>query len=125
EQFYEAVKAEFCRPDWKFHDSKVLAWTNKRVQEYNAAINSIISGTPEFQKGDYATVNSFVAAYGLKTDQTVLVTGIKPATEYDYPGYQVELNNNVNVFVPESLGIRKQAIQDAQASDNLDRLQHI
>lgn len=125
EQFYEAVKAELCRPDWKFHDSKVLAWTNKRVQEYNAAINSIISGTPEFQKGDYATVNSFVAEHGLKTDQTVLVTGIQPDTEFGYPGYEVELENLLTVFVPLNLDVRKQAIKDATDEDNIARLQHI
>lgn len=123
--FNQAIAQEFTRSDWRFKDSKVLAWTNNCVINYNHSINNLLRGDPTFQVGDYATVNSFVAMYGLKTEQTVLITGIAPEEELGYPGYRVELNNKDSVFMPLTLAVRKQAIRDFEAKDQLNNLRHI
>jgi len=58
--FNEAIKAEFTRPDWRYQDSKILAWTNKCVINYNHFVRNHVKGDPDFQVDDYAICNSFV-----------------------------------------------------------------
>ncbi len=115
--FEDAILAEFTRPDWKHNDSKVLAWTNKCVIHYNHAISDHVTGTPEFQPGDYGVVNRFMNMNGgvnLKTDETVVVTHVGPlTTEHGVLGNFLELNGRINVFLPKSPSLKKAAIKEA------------
>ena len=115
--FEDAILAEFTRPDWKHNDSKVLAWTNKCVIRYNHAISDHVTGTPEFQPGDYGVVNRFLNMQGgvsLKTDETVVVTHVGPlTTEHGVLGNYLELNGRINVFMPKNPALKKAAIKEA------------
>ena len=62
ENFNNALEAEFTRPNWKYQDSKFLAWTNKTVVAYNHALSDVVKGDPDFQVGDYAICNKYVTA---------------------------------------------------------------
>lgn len=129
--FNEAVKAEFCRDDWKFSDSKVLAWTNKRVIEYNNFIREHAKGEPELQVGDYAQVNKQCSVVKNKvtttyrTDQTALITHIEEAMEYATPGKLFTLDGRAAFFMPLSLDHRKEAFKRAQEEENYNMVLHI
>ena len=128
-QFAEAVKQEFTRPDWEHNDSKVLAWTNRAVIQYNHAIRDMAQGDPQFQAGDYAVLNSYLKStgkYPLKTDELVQVTDKSELSEdKGTPGWWVQLNNVHNVFFPQSLDHRKDRIRRAKATNDLVTLRHI
>lgn len=125
-EFGKLVTEEFTRADWRFTDSKILAWTNNRAVEYNQAVNELLRGDPLFQPGDYATVNSYVSMYGLKTDQTVQITDIRDGEQdMGFPGYRVELNHKTSVFMPLSLAVRRQALKHAEQQDNHSLAHHI
>ena len=118
--FNLAIEKEFVRPDWKYSDSKVLAWTNKCVIAYNQAISNCVKGDPNFQVGDYAVCNSFVMAgkQSIKTDQMVQITEIGPDTsEYDVPGNMLVLDHMTKVFMPKSLALKNARIKQAKAAE--------
>lgn len=118
EDFNQAVHAEFTRPDWKFMDSKVLAWTNQRVVDYNHWIQNQVAGDPDFQVSDYALCNKFVSTRGvtIKTDQMVQITGISGEIEiYDVKGKNVTVDYRVNFFLPNSRQAKQDRLKQARA----------
>lgn len=124
EAFDTAIEAEFTRPNWKFKDSKILAWTNKRVIAYNNYVSERVSGDPEFQVDDYAVCNSFCTpgkGPAIKTDQMVQITWIGPdAVEHGCPGNWMNVDHVARVFHPKSLDARKEAIKQARLADRFD-----
>ena len=124
------LEKEFTRPDWHFKDSKVLAWTNKKVIAYNHLIREMVKSTPELCVGDYATVNSFVKTpngNNHKTDETVLITDIKERIiQYDVSGKNYYLNNSsYSFFMPDNIKDKSKAIAKAKRENNVYTLQHI
>lgn len=108
--FEDAIIAEFTRPGWSYHDSKVLAFTNNCVIAYNNAIRSHVAGDPKLQPGDYAENNSYislVAGGGLrasiKTDELVYISEIEEDSDHlGVSGNWVTVNHTVRVFHPHN-----------------------
>lgn len=128
EEFNQAVIDEFTRPDWKFADSKLLAWTNKRVIEYNHFIQDRVKGDPCFQVGDYAICNNYLVVdkRAIKTDQLVRITQIHPDSfELDVLGNNVTLDHSITTFFPKYLQEKKDRIKIARALDDEVTLQRI
>ena len=119
--FMQAIESEFGRPDWRYRDSKVLAWTNKTVIAYNHHIRNHVKGDPLFQVGDYAVCNSFITVnrQSLKTDQLVEITGIETGiTKHGIGGKNFQLDNTLTVFMPDSLADRNARIKNARGKDD-------
>ena len=125
--FNQAVVDEFTRPDWRYADSKVLAWTNKRVVEYNHFIRDQVKGDPNFQVGDYAVCNKFVSInkQAIKTDQMVCITGIRDADQWGVAGKIMTLDYRMEAFMPNSMETRKAALKQARDTDNFRKMQEI
>jgi hypothetical protein len=124
--FNQSIESEFTRPDWKYQDSKILAWTNKRVIDYNHSVRDCVKGNPHFQVGDYAVCNKFVSQNRttIKTDQMVRITDIsEPQIIYGVPGRYYELDNHLQIFGPDSLDEKKLAIKNARACEEFGRVQ--
>ena len=122
DEFKLAIQQEFTRSDWRYKDSKILAWTNKRVIEYNQYVRNLAKGDPHFQVGDYAVCNSFLASgkQSLKTDQMVQITGISEELEYlGVIGKTFTVDNTIRAFMPNSLEEKNAAIKKARANDEL------
>lgn len=124
------LEKEFTRPDWHFKDSKILAWTNKKVITYNHLIREMVKSTPELCVGDYATVNSFINGPNgnrYKTDETVLITDIKERIiQNDVSGKYYYLNNSAHgFFMPDNIKDKSKAIAKAKKENNVYTLQHI
>ncbi len=129
-QVNQELEKEFTRPDWHFKDSKVLAWTNKKVIGYNHLIREMVKSTPELCAGDYATVNSFINGpngNSYKTDETVLITDIKERIlQNDVSGKYYYLNNSAHgFFMPDNIKDKSKAIAKAKKENNVCTLQHI
>ena len=104
--FHQAIINEFARPDWSYADSKILAWTNKKVIAYNQFVRNRVKGSPDFHVGDYAVCNSYLqlGKTSIKTDELVEITKINlPFSNHDVMGRFFELNGSTNVFFPNSL----------------------
>lgn len=126
--FNAEAEKEFTRPDWKYQDSKILAWTNKRVIEYNHWLNSIMKGSAHFQKGDYAICNSYMASKSgsIKTDQLVCITGIQDNVEdAGIQGQQVQIDSMSSFFFPYSLEDKNTLIKKARKEENESLLEYI
>jgi energy-coupling factor transporter ATP-binding protein EcfA2 len=118
--FNEAIKAEFTRPDWRYQDSKILAWTNKCVIGYNHFVQNHVKGDPDFQVDDYAVCNSFVTVgrSSIKTDQMVQITAIEsPSVRYEVPGNMMCIDG-IWLFHPRSLQEWNAGIKKMRAADN-------
>lgn len=118
--FNRAIEAEFCRPDWRYSHSKFLAWTNKRVIDYNHHIRDRALGDPNFQVGDYAICNKFVTVgkKSIKTDQLVCITGIGADTAlHGVIGNWMTLDYQLELFFPKSLEAKKTLIKQARAME--------
>lgn len=97
-EFNKLLEAEFTRADWKPSDSRFLAWTNKRVIEYNDHIRGLVVGTPHFEVGDYGKVNTYVrhkdGEHSLSNDSQVLVESVsEPLSNYGVVGRLVHLKD--------------------------------
>lgn len=118
--FNEAIKAEFTRTDWRYQDSKILAWTNKCVIGYNNFVQNHVKGDPDFQVDDYVICNSFVTVgrTSIKTDQLVHINGIEADSErYGVPGNMFCVDG-LWVFHPKNLQEWKAGIKQMRAKDN-------
>ena len=128
DEFNAAIEAEFTRPDWRYQDSKILAWTNKCVINYNHFVRNQVKGDPHFQVGDYAICNSFLSLgrQSIKTDQLVQITGIEPDTTYhDVPGNVFTLDYTTRVFQPKTLAEKNARIKLARAQGDLSLVAEI
>jgi hypothetical protein len=120
EDFNAAIEKEFTRPDWKYKDSKILAWTNKCTIGYNHFVRNLTNGDPHFQVGDYAVCNSFVqlGRSSIKTDQLVHITAIDIDSErYGVPGNMICVDG-IWVFHPKSLDEWKAGIKRMRIKEN-------
>lgn len=114
--FQKEVDKEFLRPDWHYKDSKILAWTNRRVGQFNSYVNNLVKGIPEFQVNDYALVNSFVTkprCYSFKTEQMIQIRKIGQACKlYGVNGQLMQLDGVMDVFVPNNYQEALKAAKD-------------
>ena len=118
--FNQAIENEFTRPDWRYQDSKILAWTNKATIGYNHAVSDLVKGDPNFQVGDYAVCNKYVSynRNSLKTDQMVLITHIGEDTEeYGVAGNNYTLDHSITLFGPKSVADKNALLKKAKASE--------
>lgn len=121
--FNEAVKEEFTRPDWNSKDSRVLTYTNVRSIEYNNYIQSNVKGTHEFEAGDYAKSNKYTASPGgsgfIRNDETVFITCTEDRVVHGVPGKDVFIKNNW-YFLPNYLkdvrDLEKEALSNKDTS---------
>ena len=126
--FHQAVINEFARPDWSYADSKILAWTNKKVIAYNQFVRNQVKGSPDFHVGDYAVCNSYIqlGKTSIKTDELVEITDIAGWTEmYGVKGRFFELNGSTNVFFPRSLEEANARVKKAKAEGDFSLVAHI
>lgn len=120
EDFNKAIETEFTRPEWRYQDSKILAWTNKCVIGYNHFVRNLAKGDPNFQVDDYAVCNSFVTVgkSSIKTDQLVQINAIESdSVRYEVPGNMVCVDG-IWVFHPKSLQEWNAGIKKMRAKDN-------
>ncbi|WP_289101021.1 AAA family ATPase [uncultured Marinobacter sp.] len=125
DEFEDAIIQEFNDPTWTHNRSKVLAWTNRCVINFNHAIRKCVQGTPQIHVGDYVICNRFISIKKctLKTDQLCRVTGMGPLeTRQDVEGHKVQLDNRHVAFLPNDPDQKEQAINKAQAEDNIAAL---
>lgn len=122
EDFQAAIEREFTRPDWRYADSKILAWTNKCVVSFNQYVRNLVKGEPHFQVGDYAVCNSFIASgkYTIKTDQLVQITAIgEDETRHDVLGNMMAVDYAHSFFQPKSLVDQAARLKLARAQNEI------
>lgn len=122
EDFNDAIESEFTKPEWKYKDSKILAWTNKCVIDYNHRVRDLVKGDPEFQKYDYAVCNKFITVdnRSVKTDQLVQITDIsEPFAIHGVVGNNYTLDGGyVRVFGAKHLADKNALIKKARVENN-------
>jgi hypothetical protein len=117
----QMAEQEFTRPDWKHADSKILAWTNKCVIGFNHYMNTLVTGDPHFQAGDYAICNSFISKgkHTIKTDQMVEITAIsEDLHEHGVLGNNFLVDNHW-YFMPKTLASKKERLRKAKAEGDI------
>lgn len=119
--FEDEIIKEFDDPNWNHFQSKVLAWTNKCVINYNKAIRNHVKGTPEIHAGDYAVNNHYLAlgaGRSLKTDQLVRITSVYSHGDNNgVPGKWYTVEGRNQVFMPDDWAVAKQRMKRAQEDD--------
>lgn len=125
ETFDAEVTKEFSRPDWKQGDSKILAWRNKTVQQYNTAVFKHINNRSEFKKGDYVLNNHFVS--GLKADTEYMIEKCYACTAYnDTKGFNVQVvGKSQHLFLPKNIKDYEKAKKKALKDGDSARVQEI
>jgi UvrD-like helicase C-terminal domain len=126
--FNAAIEKEFTRLDWRYADSKILAWTNKCVIAFNQYVRNMAKGDPHFQVMDYAVCNSFlqIGKNSIKTDALVQITGIEPdCLHHDVPGNWVMMDYTIRAFQPKSLAEKNARIKQARAANHLSLVAEI
>lgn len=115
--FKQAVEDSFTRPDWNPSKSKVLAWTNNRVQEYNQHIRTALNKPKLFTVNEYAVTNEYIKSsngkYTCGVDSEVQLTKVHndKCELYGVMGYMVEIDNAYVGFMPEDFLDAKAAMK--------------
>jgi len=126
--FNTAIEVEFARPDWRYQDSKILAWTNKCVIGFNHFVRNYVKGDPQFAVDDYAVCNSFLqlGRQSIKTDQLVQITGISEEIErLGVLGYAFTMNHSMQAFMPKTLDSKNARIRKAKAENEVHLIAQI
>lgn len=103
DEFEDAVVKEFTREDWKASDSRILAWTNKKVISYNHGLYKMATGRPNFTVGDQVINNHYVSNHNnpIKTDALVTITYLGEEEEnWGVLGRTVSVDNSSGLFLP-------------------------
>lgn len=113
--FQHLVESSFSDPSWTPATSKILAWTNERVQAYNAHIRKALHRPEMFQVGETVITNEFIQGknFSRSVDSEVVITRILPdlVTHYGVKGYVIELNNAYSSFMPKDYSDAKKLLK--------------
>jgi energy-coupling factor transporter ATP-binding protein EcfA2 len=105
-EFERLVNASFTKPGWDPSVSKILAWTNEKVQAYNAHVRTVLGYPEMFQVGETVVTNEYIKGttkYSKSVDSEVVITKLDKLTHKMYDaveGYMVELDNRHVGFMP-------------------------
>lgn len=127
EEFDAKILAEFCRDSWRFTDSKILAWTNKRAIAYNNLVINNVTGDPKFYAGDYVICNSYFSINGrsFKTDEMVYISNVEEqVTDCEVIGSRYQIDGH-RVFMPTHLDDKKNRIKKAKDEDDITTVAYI
>lgn len=118
-EFDKEIKKEFSREDWRYQDSKILAWRNATVIKYNYLVKSFRTGSNKLNVGDWAVNNSYISnstkGIRISTDELVLITGIDEASVYGVEGYNYHIATAYGeqvVFNPKYIEDKKRVIKE-------------
>jgi len=125
--FQRKIVEDLSAPGWTYNTSKVLAWRNKVVEEYNFDIREHVQGDPELGVGDYALVNEYVniGRTSLKSNQLVKITSITPEQSYGVDGWSVGINNTIHAFLPKNIGARASLEKQLKKQGRIQDLKNI
>lgn len=107
DEFNALMLDSFSNPNWHFHDSKFLGWTNKCCIAHNKMLCSQIGNSTEFAVGDYVVNNRYLGGFNgqptLKTDEIVQITERgNDDVQHGSPGVWYKVNHSRSVFVPHA-----------------------
>ena len=107
--FQSLVEQSFVEPHYyEENDAKVLAWTNSRVQEYNAFIRQHKGYTKELEVGEQIVTNKPIMDSKGKTvyatDGRAYITNVDSfvSTYMGISGKYLTLDNQIDVFTPDN-----------------------
>lgn len=125
EDFETEIAKEFSRAEWGQGDSKILAWRNRTVQQYNTAVFKHINNRSEFKKGDYVLNNHFVS--GLKADTEYMIEKCYACTAYNNTeGFNVQVvGESKHLFLPKNIKDYDKAKKRALKDGDSDRVKEI
>jgi GTPase SAR1 family protein len=115
-EFKQAIKEAYLSPQYTPETSKILAWTNTRVLEYNAHIRRIKGYAAEFTLGERVITNKPIFAKFNKyiADSQITLTYIGDEFyENDVPVKSIQLNGNdkISYLLPTDLQAYKLALK--------------
>lgn len=103
DEFNEAMLRVFTDPSYTYSQAKFLCWRNATAISVGQMIKEHISSTPNFKAGDYAISNRYLKnpIRSIKTDQVVFIRKSEKAIQYGTSGFEIELGNGLEVFLPD------------------------
>lgn len=118
--FQQMVESSFADPDWTPATSKILAWTNERVQDYNQHIRTAMKRPALFEVGEIVVTNEFIkgnSSFSRSVDSEVKITRVNPVPEiiYGVKGYMIEIDDYYVSFMPENFKDAKALLKELAA----------
>lgn len=113
--FKDTINNTFTDPN-SMYNSKVLAWTNKRVNEYNKHIRGLHTSSHSFEPDEIVITNKPIknSIFGgnvvIKTDRPVNIKSITPITFFNLTGSLIKLSPVGEVFIPDKPNEAKKLI---------------
>jgi hypothetical protein len=124
--FQTMIESSFKHPHWDTSTSKVLAWTNERVQEYNNHIRQALNLPLGFEVGEVVVTNEFIkenGSYTRSVDSEVTITHInpQPTVVYGVLGRMIEIDDTYVSFMPDNFQDAKDLMKDLAAKAKDDK----
>lgn len=103
-EFKKEVTRAFTK-EMNEDSARVLAWTNRRVHQYNDFIRETMGRNIAFELGEMVLTNKPITNNGrivMRTDKTAVIDDIYASTEEDIEGWQITLSNGAELFQPKN-----------------------
>jgi hypothetical protein len=115
--FQKLVEHSFKNPAWEPHTSRILAWTNERVQQYNQHIRKALKLPELFAVGETVITNEFIKgnkSFMRSVDEEVRITSVNktPVTVYGVTGHMFEIDDCYVSFMPEKFSDAKTLMKE-------------
>jgi len=116
--FQKTIEASFSNRNWYPNKSKILAWTNERVQAYNAHIRDFLNYPPLFKVGETVVTNEYIqghkSRYTRSVDSEVLITNVhlNPIDMWGVKGNMIELDGAYAAFMPTNYADAKKLLKE-------------
>jgi len=111
----------FTDPNYNLKEAKILAWTNKRVLEYNTYIRKLKGYPADFQPGEIVYTNKPInVGINRSIDSLVTITAIGSShtNSYGVVGRNVHIDDAHISFLPDNPGAEKIVLQKLAKQKN-------
>lgn len=122
-EFEQMINDSFLQNKSNTEHSKVIAWTNNRVHQYNDHIRDLLVHNSTYQPGEYLVTNKPIMKNKeslYTTDEIVQIYGIQEGTAHDIDGWWITLSKNIMspVFLPKDKWKVKQQLKKLAKEKN-------
>jgi len=134
--FQQEIDKVFIKSNARYVNSKIIAWTNKKVIAYNKYIRDRLNKPEHFQKGEYAITNKplFGKGFVKAVDALIKITNMSdPITKrietdteiIEVKGHDLIINERFHAFLPIDRVAEKQVLKQLAADKAWEEYYHI
>lgn len=127
EHFNQVLVDDFARGADAWRSTRLLAWTNKRVIEYNRALSERYANRMHFEVGDIAINARYLSNRSgtVRVDRQVTITQMNADRQFDVHGWRITIDDRTEAFLPANPADRSRIEAMLRQQNDTAQLRHL